>query len=111
MLKSDIVADTDVCAKGTMLPAAITCTVPPVKPWGIPVALPVGVTTIVTVAVDPAWREGKLQLTMTLVETPPHVPELTLAELNVRGTPVTLELKLSIRVMLFARSGPPFCTM
>ena len=66
---------------------------------------------MVTVAVDPAWREGSVQLTMALLETPPHVPELTLAETNVRGTPVTLELKLSIKVILFARSGPLFRTM
>ena len=66
---------------------------------------------MVTVAVDPAWSGGRLQLTIEFVETPPQVPELTLAELNVRGTPVTAELKLSMRVMLFARSGPLFWTM
>jgi len=105
-----MVAPTDVW-NSRMLPGAINCTVPPLKNWESPEALPVGVTTIVTVAVDPAWREGKLQLTMAFVETPPQVPELTLAETNVRGTPVTLEFKLSIRVMLFARSGPLFWTI
>ena len=52
MLKSDIVADTEVCAS-TMFPGAIACTVPPLKVAWLPLLFPVGVTLIVTVAVDP----------------------------------------------------------
>ena len=110
MLKSDIVAPTCIGLE-TMLPGAETCTVPPLNACELPVVLPVGVTTMVTVAVEPACKDGRLQLTIAFVLPPPHVPELEVAELNVSGTPVTAELRLSVTVMLFARSGPLLVTM
>ena len=73
-----------------MLPNPETCTVPPLNDSGeLPLEFGVGVTTIVTVAVDPDCRDGRLQLTIAFVVTPPHVPELMLAETKVNGTPVT----------------------
>ena len=51
-LKSDICAATEVCAR-TMLPGPVTCTEPPLKKASVPLLFGVGVTTMVTVAVEP----------------------------------------------------------
>src|SRR5215472_4035925 len=110
MLKSDITAGTEVCAR-TMLPALMTCTVPPLKVAWLPLEFDVGVITMVTVAVEPACSEGRVQLTTELVETPPQVPELVLADTKVTGTPVIEGLRLSVSVRLVARSGPLLVTM
>ena len=109
--KSDMVAGTEVCAR-TMLPGPIACTVPPLKVCGeLPLVFGVGVTTTVIVAVDPDCNEGTLQLTTALVDAPPQVPDVTLAETNVNGTMVIWELKLSVTVILVAKSGPVFVTI
>jgi hypothetical protein len=66
---------------------------------------------MVTVAVDPACSGGRLQLTLVLVEPPPHVPELTLVVMLVSGTPVTAVLRLAVTVTPLARSGPLLVTV
>ena len=68
--------------------------------------MPVGVTLITTVAVEPDCNEGIGQLMVPFDETVPQDCEEELADTNVTGTPVTDELKLSVTTMLFARSGP-----
>ena len=80
MPKSVICAGTDVCAS-TMLPCAITCTVPPLKEMGeLPLLFAAGVAVIVKVAVDPDCNEIGPQLMLELDEFPaPHVPELMVA--------------------------------
>ena len=55
---------------------------------------------------EPACNEGRLQLMVKLVEAPPQVPAVALAETKVSGTLVTDGLRLSSNVMLVARSGP-----
>src|ERR1700745_3145736 len=101
-------AGTEVDAR-TMLPCAVTCTVPPLKDCGeVPLALALGTTTMTTVAVEPDCSEPRLQLTTKFVVAPPHVPVLAVADTNVSGMPVTAGLKLSVTAMLFARSGPLF---
>jgi len=108
-LKSDMFAETEVWAY-TMLPGPIACTVPPLNDACAPVLLAVGVNTIVTVAVEPAWSVGRLQLmTVLVVETPLQVPPMMLAVTGVRGTPVAL--KLSVIVIPLARSGPLLVTV
>jgi hypothetical protein len=66
---------------------------------------------MVIVAVEPDCSVGRLQLTTALVEPPPQVPAVVLAETNVSGTPVTEEFRLSVSVMLLAKSGPLFVTV
>jgi hypothetical protein len=95
-----------------MLPGPITCTEPPLKKACVPALFGVGVTTIVTVAVEPDCSEGRLQLTMEFVEPPPpQVPAVVLAETNVNGTIVFAGLRLSNNVMLVAKSGPVLVTV
>lgn len=109
-LKSDICAGTEVCAR-TMLPAPVTCTEPPLKEPAVPLLFGVGDTTMVIVAVEPDCSEGKLQLTIALVDPPPQVPALVLADTKVSGTPVIKGLRLSKSVMLLAKSGPLLVTV
>jgi hypothetical protein len=110
MLKSDVCAATDVSAR-TTLPGPIACTDPPLNDDGLPLLFAAGVAVMVTVAVEPACRGGRVQLTLVLVEPPPQVPEVTLAVILLSGTPVTNGLTLSRTVMLLARSGPLFVTV
>jgi len=105
ILKSDIVADTEVCAK-TMLPGAIAEIVPPLNATEDEALTDVGVAVIVSVAVDPACNEIGPQLIPVPVLPAPQVPALMLPVMLVSGTPVAA---ISARiVMLLARSGPPF---
>src|SRR5579862_9264774 len=106
MLKSDIVAGTKVCAR-MLFPGPSTCTEPPLNDSG-DVPFWFGITTTVTVAVEPDCKEGIVQLITALVDTPPQVPAVVLAETKVKGTNVYWELKLSVSVTLVARSGPLF---
>ena len=113
MLKSDIFAGTDVCAR-TMFPGAIACTVPPLNACGEdPLLLIAGVAVTVTVAVDPEGREIGPQL--ILVEVDPealHVPELIVADAEVKFTPpVYWGARLLMTSILLAKSGPLFCTV
>jgi hypothetical protein len=100
----------------------MACTVPPLKAapevfaqvvlFVLPVDVGVGLTTIVTVAVDPDCREIGPQLTPPPVELAPvHVPEVMLAETKVSGTIVAAALRLSVTVIPLARSGPLFVSV
>ena len=102
-----MVAGTEVCAN-TILPCPDTCTVPPLNVAWLPLLFGLGITTIVIVAVEPDCKDGMLQLTVLAVDTPPQVPEVVAADWKVSGTPVTVELRLSVTVILLARSGPLF---
>ena len=112
MLKSDICAGTEVCAR-TMLPGAMACTVPPLNDCGEdPLALIVGVAVIVTVAVEPEGSEIGPQLILVEVDPEPHVPELIVADTAVKVIPpVNCGDRLSVTTILLARSGPLFCTV
>ena len=106
MLKSDICAETDVCAT-TMFPGANAVTVPPLKDAPLPLLLAVGVAVMVRVAVDPDCSEIGPQLILTFVVAPlPHVPELMLPLMFVSGMKVTPGLMSAVMVILLARSGP-----
>src|SRR5712691_2534762 len=94
-----------------MFPCPIACTEPPLNEGVLPLLVAVGVAEMIIVAVEPDCSEGRLQLTMVLVDAPPQVPEVTLAVMAVRGTPVTAELRLSVTVMLLAKSGPLLVTV
>src|SRR5579884_1044182 len=112
--KSDIFAETDVCAS-TMFPCPSACTVPPLKnttPLALLPLLDVGVAVIVTVAVDPACKETGPQVMLVFVDPPPpQVPELMLPLTFVSGTPVTWELRFADTTMLLAGSGPLFVSV
>ena len=92
--KSATCAATEVSAR-TMLPGPDTCTEPPLNVPGLPLLPRLGDTTMVIVAADPDCSEGRVQLTMVLVEAPPQVPAEVLAETKLSGTPVTVGLRLS----------------
>lgn len=105
ILKSDIAADTEVCAK-TMFPGAKARIVPPLNDTEFCALTDVGVAVIVKVAVDPACNEIGPQLIPVPVLPAPQVPVLMLPVMLVSGTPVAF---MSARiVMLLARSGPLF---
>jgi hypothetical protein len=64
---------------------------------------------MVKVAVDPDCKEIGPQLMFVLLEVPPpHVPELILPVMLVRGTKVAPGLIFEATMMLLARSGPLF---
>src|ERR1700682_6549078 len=89
---------------GSVLLAADTLTAPPLK-------LPpvVGVTTMVTVAVDPDCNEFIVHTAVLPVAVWLQLPDVAVAELNVTGMP--LAPRLSVIVMFVARSGPLFVTV
>src|SRR5271163_3519183 len=83
-VKSDMVADTDVCA-GVILFAPDAVTVPPLNVADPPFGLAVGVSTIVMIAVEPEFRDAMLQLTVELLAPPLQVPALAVAETKLTG--------------------------
>ena len=112
-MKSDICAETDVCAS-TILPGPMACTVPPLKDKAeLALLLAVGVAVIVSVAVDPDCKEIGPQLMLGFEDPLPlHVPApLRLPETFDRGTCVTDVLKSAVITTLLARSGPLFVTV
>jgi hypothetical protein len=92
-----------------MLLGPVTCTLPPLNCAEFPLALAVGVRTIVIVAVEPACKVPTVQTTEVAEELPLHVPALVLAETNVTGQPAAV--KSSVILMLVAGSGPLFVTV
>src|SRR5579863_9541191 len=109
-LKSDIWAETDVWA-GVMLSGEETETVPPLKIAVPPVLFGVGVSTIVTVAVEPDCNEGIVHEALIPVVPAQILPAVTLALSKVTGTEVVDVLMSSLTVMLLTRSGPWFVMM
>jgi hypothetical protein len=112
MLKSDISAGTDVCAR-TIFPGAIACTVPPLKNTGeLPLLFAAGVAVIVTVAVDPDCREIGPQLMLVLDVVPAEqADEVMFAVMFENWTCVTVELRFAVTTMPLAESGPLFVTV
>ena len=72
----------------------------------VPLLFGVGVTTIVTVAVEPACSDGRLQLTTALVRTAAASPGTGAGRNKCQRHTRNRWLRLSSTVMLLATSGP-----
>src|SRR5271154_6457885 len=102
-VKSDTFADTETGA-AVMLFCEVTSTVPPLNCAAPPVDA--GITTSVTVAVEPDCSELITQPAVVDVEVPVQVPAVAAMDCNPSGTLVISGRRSIVTLMLFARSGP-----